>query len=1289
MRTYRFWSLVLAAVVAASAILPAGAAADAPEAFTQDPQAELLLLEVQVGRLSLDGDLLPAYRVAGGVLISLGQLSRLLELGLTVLPEQGRAEGLVGRDARRFLLDAARGMVSVGRDRTSFDSARVRIDADDIYVDASLLSQWLPMELEVDFPVSVLRVKPREPLPVELRLERESRWRELRSGQPFPEAPYPHLQKPYRLLAGPFVDPSLRLSLRRDVQGEQQTHAQYTVFATGELLQMTGAVFLSGNESDPLSALRFTLGRKQPEATLLGPLKAREFSLGHVIYPGLPLVSSPKVVRGVHVSSYLLRQPEEFDRIQLEGALPPGWAVELYRDDLLLDFQQPGPDARYRFENVPLRYGQNEFRLIFYGPQGQIREEVRRWHVRDSLVPPGDSYYRVTVGESEDGKERVFFQYDEGVGRHLSAGLALSRTLGDFGEDGYATLSLRGWSGEMLTQADVALAEGGGSAGRLALHTRWGRVGTSLEHVRLWGFSSEKFPAGADPIESQTRWTLDSTLPFPASPGLALSWEVQQDRLRSGEALTHLSGRVSSSYNGLSLTNWLDASVRRAEVSAQGTLLMARHLGRYTARADLRYDLEPLAQVRQVSISVNGSLAGGYTFQLQMDRSIDTNRSRYAVDLVRNAGTYAAGIGAEYRTSGEVGLRLSLSTALGREGHSGEWRAAPSGTAHMGAVSARAFVDANENGVMDPGEVPIEGVAFLVNGSVHPARTDEKGVAMLTGLTPYHVNIVELSPATLEDPMWRPAVQGFGIIPRPGATLALDYPVIVAGEVSGTAYLLHSDGARQVSGMELELVNPQGEVVTRTKSAFDGFFLFEDVRPGDYEVRIAPSQVARLGLKPVPPQPVHVPADGSPVEEVRMVAEVAQPATGVSLALEEGLPIQEQPAIEERPLVEERHLVEERPPTEERVLLPAEEGPAAIEHPPEGETPAETPVARAARVTVSRELVIYAWPGDTPSQIAWDFAMPLEAILGSNPGLADAHRIGAGQEVRIPGLAAEPYVIQRQDTLFSIARAHGIRLAGLLRMNPQITDPDRIASGQAIWVPVPRGRPYDIRPYTVQRADTLFSIARTYGVTTEELLRLNPQIADARRIVVGQTVWVPSVEKETITEAPKAATNAPAASPELVIYARAGDTPSQIAWDFAMPVEALLRSNPRLTDGRIGAGQKVRIPGLAAESYTIQRGDTLFSIARARGIRLAGLLRMNPQITDPDRIVSGQAIRVPVPYNRPYAVQPYTVQRGDTFFSIARAHGVTVEELLRLNPQIVDARRIVVGQTVWVSSAKP
>jgi LysM repeat protein len=45
--------------------------------------------------------------------------------------------------------------------------------------------------------------------------------------------------------------------------------------------------------------------------------------------------------------------------------------------------------------------------------------------------------------------------------------------------------------------------------------------------------------------------------------------------------------------------------------------------------------------------------------------------------------------------------------------------------------------------------------------------------------------------------------------------------------------------------------------------------------------------------------------------------------------------------------------------------------------------------------------------------------------------------------------------------------------------------------------------------YTVRRGDTLNSIARRHNVTVAEILSINPQIANPNRIAVGQQIWIP------------------------------------------------------------------------------------------------------------------------------------------------------------------------------------
>ena len=99
-------------------------------------------------------------------------------------------------------------------------------------------------------------------------------------------------------------------------------------------------------------------------------------------------------------------------------------------------------------------------------------------------------------------------------------------------------------------------------------------------------------------------------------------------------------------------------------------------------------------------------------------------------------------------------------------------------------------------------------------------------------------------------------------------------------------------------------------------------------------------------------------------------------------------------------------------------------------------------------------------------------------------------------------------------------------------------------------------------------------------------------------------------------------------------------------------------------------------------TYTLQRGDYLTKIARTCGVSYSDLLKANPSITNPSRVFPGQVINIPttgipVTGNKPGV---YTVQTGDTLFSIGQRYGFSVANLRAANPAV--GTTISVGQVL-------
>ena len=93
------------------------------------------------------------------------------------------------------------------------------------------------------------------------------------------------------------------------------------------------------------------------------------------------------------------------------------------------------------------------------------------------------------------------------------------------------------------------------------------------------------------------------------------------------------------------------------------------------------------------------------------------------------------------------------------------------------------------------------------------------------------------------------------------------------------------------------------------------------------------------------------------------------------------------------------------------------------------------------------------------------------------------------------------HVVRPGDTLYSIAREYGVPMAQLLNDN-QLPNPSRLVVGQTLVIQYPEVT------HTVKAGDTLTSIAAMHGITVRQLLRNNPVLQGEEQLVPGQVLVI-------------------------------------------------------------------------------------------------------------------------------------------------------------------------------------
>ncbi|MFE0507007.1 LysM peptidoglycan-binding domain-containing protein [Peribacillus butanolivorans] len=288
---------------------------------------------------------------------------------------------------------------------------------------------------------------------------------------------------------------------------------------------------------------------------------------------------------------------------------------------------------------------------------------------------------------------------------------------------------------------------------------------------------------------------------------------------------------------------------------------------------------------------------------------------------------------------------------------------------------------------------------------------------------------------------------------------------------------------------------------------------------------------------------------------------------------------------------------------------------------------------------------------------------------------------------------ASSYQVKSGDTLDEISKVHNTTVQKLKSENNLTSN--LIFPGQVLKInEFNNNKSTDTKEkYVVKLGDSLSTIAKRYNLSLSTLIKLNPEISNSDRIHIGQSIRVSG-------QAPTSSSTAKKGSSSDTYTVKSGDTLDKIAKTHNTTVQKL-KSKNNLTSNLIFPGQVLKINEFnkdtnnstnTTEKYVVKLGDSLSTIAKRYNLSLSALIKLNPNISNSDRIRIGQSIRVSgqastssSTVSKSSSSKTYTVKSGDTLDKIAKAHNTTVNSLLSLNPSISNANTIHTGQSIKLS----
>jgi hypothetical protein len=771
---------------------------------------------------------------------------KFLRLNYNYNAATGVANGFYIRSDNSYRIDPGAGTASAGSTRAGLSQDDFIVRTADLYLRLELYETLFGLQLKYNPRRLEIVLQTKEALPIFLERAREyARRRKLLLGN-IPKPEYVEARAFSAFNAG-------RLDYSFSTQFTQHgfPRRDYSLrlgnqFLGGDLdTRFEGSSSHSPTWNDLTSRLRYAFLTD-------GPVK--QVNLGDIITTGLV----PSSVLGAEITNRPAPIRLLFVTQTLEGDLQSGELSDLYYGGSLVDFQAGSAAGKYTFPAL-ITYGVTDYQVKRYDQFGVERDIQYRIVVPPTMIPPGEVQYSLA-----GGKNRL--QNDEGYGNGVVQwGVNDALTVGG-GFDYYSPTSF-----VVNQKFHPMLTATGRISGTLIgdfvfSPTAYSRGLISLSYPSSAGASLGYTWFARNPFYNPRNINNEATatLTVPVRPGgarLGLDLVGRQTLFASGRERifqASLGGQIGIvapriTHRRSYTLNPVGETTLEAITNAS---LAIRAPANFLLRGQTNY-FHTDGGFRNLRIDFSKRFSKEFWIEFFYDRTFEISNSITGVQLLYYFPF--ALVRAIVGSNSQGGLQTSegVSGSVGYSAAAGRFFLDYlSSRVGFGGVIVQPYVDANANGIRDPGEeivtkARIRSSSLFGNQYLH--YTPGMGFGLAHTL-PYEEYVMTIDPLSLDNPLWVPKYENIGVFSEPNLFRQVDLPIVVGGIIRGKIEL--QSGAKTVAGEGLTVMlteegsSGEKKVFTNKAVAYStGEYEFIGVPPGSYRVSLDAAQVAQSGYQ--------------------------------------------------------------------------------------------------------------------------------------------------------------------------------------------------------------------------------------------------------------------------------------------------------------------------------------------------------------------------------------------------------------------------------------------------------